>query len=279
MIILSYKQYIKYIKQVMKAELYAFYCWMKNNKLYAFLMVVWPYLMAGFLLELGLMLGNLDVYKERMNVTNPILYIILSSGILVSSLSIVDQAVASVLMHRWIGTLPYVMTSLPGFRLVIIFGPLLPSILSSFIVISAIMPAALLIEGVLGLGKILMALAFIYLALFPLLGFSIIIAGITLVLREETNIVSFITPFMMVLSGVYYPLAVLPLVLQYLARVVPVYYVVEAVKILAVYHVPPFNKLFITAGILFGLTIVYNAVAIPGVKYVEERIRSRGIQD
>lgn len=263
----------------MKAGLYVFYCWMKNNKLYAFMAIVWPYLMAGFLLGLGLMLGSLNVYKERMDVANPILYIIISSGILVSSLSIVDQAVASVLVHRWIGTLPYVMASPPGFRLVIIFGPLLPSILSSFIVISAIMPAALLIEGVLGLGKVLVALAFIYLALFPLLGFSIIIAGITLILREETNIASFITPFMMILSGVYYPLTVLPLVLQYLARIVPVYYVVEAVKILAVYHIPPFNKLFIIAGILFGLTIIYNTAAIPGVKYVEERVRSRGIQD
>ncbi len=270
---------LKYIKSVMKAELYAFYCWMKNNRMLAFMMLVWPYLMAGFLLGLGLLLGSLKVYGERMGVANPVFYIIASSGVLISSINIIDTAVATVLEHRWVGTLPYVVSSPSGFRILAMFGPLLPAIISSFISISAILPAAVLFEGILGVLKVFLALILIYIATLPLIGLAVIIAGITLIMREETNIASFMTPFMILVSGVYYPQTILPHVLQLLAKAVPVYYVVTAVKILATYHIPPFNIFFTIAGILFGLTLIYNTMVYPGVKTIENRIRSKGIQD
>lgn len=270
---------LRYVKSVMKAELYAYYCWMKNNKMYGFMMLIWPYLMAGFLLGLGLLLGSLKVYGERMGVANPAFYIIASSGVMVSSISIIDSAVATVLEHRWIGTLPYILSIPPGYRSVVMFGPLLPAVISSFISVSAILPAAVLFEGVVGGFKVLLALILVCIAMWPLIGLAVIIAGVTLIIREETNIASFMTPFMILVSGVYYPQTILPYILQLFAKVVPVYYVVTAVKILATYHIPPFNIFFTIAGILFGLTLIYNTIAYPGVKVIEDVIRSKGVQD
>ncbi len=262
---------------VIRAELYAYISWLKNNKSLAFFMVLWPYLTAVFLLGLGTLLGSLEEYKVRMNIANPAFYIIASGGIMVSSISIIDSVVGIALRHRWLGTLPYVVSSPPGFTLTMMLGPIPGSMISSFIALSSILPAAIYFEGLLGFIKIFIVLLIIYLAMLPLIGLSIIIAGLTLIIGEEANIAAFISPFMLLLSGVFYPQTLLPEVLRLMSTIIPLSYVVNAVKLLATYHIPPFNIFMTIMGVIIGLTVIYNTLSIPGVIAIEKRVLRHGI--
>jgi len=270
---------MRYVKAVMKANLYAFICWMKNNRSYAFFMLFWPYMMAFFLFGLGSILGSIEEYKIRMEIANPILYILASSSIMVSSISIIDNVAGELLRHRWIGTLPYVISSPPRFMVYAVAGPIPATMLSSFISLSSILPAALYFEGLIGGIKIFVVLCYIYLAMIPLIGIAVIIGGLSLIAGEEANVAGFLTPFILLVSGVFYPQTILPFILQLIGRCLPLAYVVDATKLLATYTVPPLNALLTIAGFLIGMSIIYNGVSMPGMFFIERRILRVGVYE
>ena len=270
---------IGYLFSVMKADLYSFYCWVKNNRGYAFMMLLWPYLMAFFLLGLGSILGSLEEYSRRMDLVNPVFYIVASSSIMVSSISIVDNVAMMLLRHRWIGTLPYIVSSPPGLIIYAIAAPIPSTMITSFVSLTSILPVIAFIEGLAGVYKLFIILLFIYMAMLPLIGISVVIGGLSLLAREETNIASFLTPFILLVSGVFYPQTILPWILQVIGKALPLVYVVEATKIMAIYHLPPFNKLYPLIGFLVGLAIIYNTVAAPGVKFIEKKIVESGVYE
>lgn len=264
---------------VIRAEIHAYICWLRNVKSLLFFMTLWPYLMAGLLLGLGSIIGSLEEYKARMGVVNPIFYLIASGGVMVSSIAIIDSVVGSALEHRWLGTLPYIASSPPGMVLVITLGPIPRSLISCFITLTSVMPAAIYFEGLMGSAKIFLLLMIIYLAMIPLIGLSIILAGLTLLAGEETNIASFLTPFMLLVSGVFYPQTILPWILRVIAAYIPVSYVVEAAKLMAAYHIPPLKALLTLSGIILGLAVIYNAISIPGVAGIGRVVMRRGIHE
>jgi len=61
---------------------------------------------------------------------------------------------------------------------------------------------------------------FIFLGMLPLLGLSALIASLTLIAKEESNIGQII-PFLLLVSGVYYSLEVLPSIPQFEAELCP----------------------------------------------------------
>ncbi len=270
---------VRYVSSVMRAGLYAFYCWLKNNRSFAFWMIFWPYMMAFFLFGLGSLLGSIEEYSSRMGIVNPIFYILASSSVLVSSISIVDNVAGELLRHRWIGTLPYVMVSPPRFVVYAIAGPIPATMVTSFISLTSVLPAAVFFEGAIGGLKMFIILLFIYLAMIPLIGISVIIGGLSLIAGEETNIAGFLPPFILLVSGVFYPQTILPWILQAIGKALPLVYVVEATKIMAFYRIPPFNTLFILAGFLVGLSILYNIVAVPGMLLIERKLVERGVYE
>ncbi len=267
---------LKYIGSVMKASLYLFTCWLRNNRALAFMMVLWPYMMAFFLLGLGTILGSIEEYSSRMGVANPIFYILASSSIMVSSINIVDTVAGDLLRHRWIGTLPYIVSSPPRFIVYAIAGPIPSTMITGLISLTSILPAAVYFEGALGGLKILLVLGLVYLAMLPLIGIAVIVGGFSLIVAEETNIASFLTPFILLVSGVFYPQYVLPTVLQWIGRAFPLVYVVEATRVLATYHIPPLQPILTAVAFLAGLSILYNTLAFPGLLYVEEKLRRTG---
>lgn len=261
---------------VVRAELHAYFSWLRNNRLFAFMMLVWPYLFAFFMIGLGVLLGSLSVYAERMGVSNPLFYIIVASGVLVSSLNIMDTIVWSLVDYKWLGILPYIIVSPPGFRRVSVYGLTIPSIISGFISLTSILPAVLFLEGWLGCFKLFIILLIVYIGMLPLIGLGVFLASITLMLKEE-SFVSFLSPFMLLVSGVYYPLSVLPWFLRIIARIFPVTYVVEAVKLVSVLGYPDISRLLQIVGLLFILMIVYNLLFFPAVKRAEYFVKKKGV--
>ncbi len=270
---------MRYVLAVMKADLYSFMCWIRNNRMLAFFMLFWPYMIAFFLLGLGSLLGSIEEYRLRIGVSNPVLYILASSSIMVSSISIVDNVAGQLLRHRWVGTLPYIVSSPPRFIVYAIAGPIPATMITSLVTLLSILPAAVYFEGVVGGLKILLVLLYMYLAMVPLIGIAVIIGGLSLVVREESNIAGFLTPFILLVSGVFYPQTILPHVLQLIGRCLPLVYVVEATRILATYSIPPLNTLSSIAGILIGMSILYNGFSIPGMLFVEKRLRREGVYE
>ncbi len=265
-----------YIAAVMRAELYSYMAWMRNNRGYAFMMLFWPYIIAFFLIGYGSLVGNIETYAEKMGVASPLIYILASSSIMVSSIGIVDNVAGIMLHHRWIGTLPYVAVSPPRFTVYALFAAIPVSLLMGFVSLTSILPAALLIEGPVAAYKLMIVLCFVYLAMLPLVGLAAAAGGAALIVREEANIVSFLTPFVIFVSGIFYPQAILPWVLRAVSRAFPLVYVVEATRLLALYAQPPYDKLLPLAGAIAAMTIIYNGVAYPAVSYVEKQLRRSG---
>jgi len=270
---------LRYVLAVMKANFYLYIHELKNNRGFAFFMLFWPYLIAFFLFGLGTMLGSIEEYSVRMNIANPILYILASSSIMLSSISIVDNVAGELLRHRWIGTLAYIVSSPPRLIIYAIAGPIPSTMFSSFISLTSILPAVLYFEGLLGGLKLFLILMFIYLAMVPLIGLAVVVGGLSLVVREESNVAGFLTPFILLVSGVFYPQTILPYVLQLIGKAFPLVYVVEATKILATYHYPPLNMLYPLIGILIGMSILYNLFTTPGMFLVEKKVLERGVYE
>ncbi len=264
---------------VMKANFYAYIHELKNNRGFAFFMLFWPYMMAFFMYGLGTILGSIEEYSSRMGVANPILYILASSSIMLSSISIVDNVAGELLRHRWLGTLPYIVSSPPRLILYAVIGPIPATMLSSFINISVILPAVVSIEGLIGGFKLFIILLLIYLAMIPLIGIAVFIGGLSLVVGEESNVAGFLTPFILLVSGIFYPQTILPYILQLIGRCFPVVYVVEATKILATYHYPPFTLLFTAMGVLIAMSLIYNSLSMPAVLWIEKKILERGVYE
>ncbi len=267
---------IAYVFSVMKANLYAFYCWIKNNRGLAFMMLLWPYMMAFFLIGIGSILGSIDVYSKRIGVEDPIFYILASSSIMVSSISIVDNVAGELLRHRWVGTLPYVMASPPRFIVFAIAGPIPATLVTSFVTITSILPAVMLFSGITGSLKLFILLMIVYIAMIPLIGLAVVVGGLSLIVREEANIASFLTPLILLVSGVFYPQTILPWILRVIGDAFPLVYVVATAKILALYKIPPFNVFIPIIGMLIALSILYNSLAAPGMLVIEKKIREAG---
>ncbi|MCD6300714.1 MAG: ABC transporter permease [Staphylothermus sp.] len=270
------KQEYSMIIRVVRAELHAYFSWLRNNRLFAFMMIFWPYLFAFFMIGLGVMLGSLNVYAERMGVGNPLFYIIVASGVLVSSLNIMDSIVWSLVDYKWLGVLPYIIASPPGFRRVSIYGLTIPSIISGFISLTSILPAVLFLEGWLGGFKLFIILLIVYIGMLPLVGLGVFLASVTLMLKEE-SFVGFLSPFMLLVSGVYYPITILPWFLRVIAKIFPVTYVIEAVKVVSVIGTPDISRLLQVIGLLFVLLMTYNLLFFPGVRRAEDFVKKKGV--
>ncbi len=262
---------------ILRAGFFGMIAWLKNNRWLLFSMIIWPYLTAFLLIALGMIYGSFETYKERLNIANPILYILAGSGIVMSSLFIIDTVATNALYHRWLGTLPYLMLTPTKMYKVLVLEPLPGALLSSTMGILAVLPGAVYFEGLLGAGKLLIVLLLVYMGMLPLIGLSIIVASITLVLREESNVAAFLTPLILLVSSVFYPIDVLPKVLQYMSRIFPTSYIVEATRMVATYSIPEFRALFIVAYALLALTLFYNGVASIALSGSEKMVKKSGV--
>ncbi|RLG80922.1 MAG: hypothetical protein DRO13_02515 [Thermoprotei archaeon] len=270
---------MRYVVAAMRASFYSYMCELKNNWGFAFFMVFWPYLMAFFMYGLGTMLGSIEEYSVKMNVANPMLYIVASSSIMMSSIGIVDAIAREMIRHRWLGTLPYIMASPPRFIVYATAGPIPVAMFSSLVSVTSVLPVVALLEGLTGLIKMFIVLAMIYLAMLPLVGIGVVAAGISLLAGEESNIAGSLTPFIILVSGVFYPQSILPYVLQVVGRAFPLIYVVEAAKVLATYEHLPLRFLYTTVGVLTAMSFLYNTVTSPILLAAEKKVLRRGVYE
>lgn len=261
---------------ILRAGFFSTMMWLKNNRWLFFSMFVWPYLLLGGIILVGTAFGSLETFSKNVGVANPVVYMIAASGVVMSSLVIVDTVANSVVYARWIGTLPYLLLTPISYPLLLLLLPLPDAFIGSMSGILAALPGAVAVEGLMGAARIGLILLFVYLGMLPLVGISIVIASATLILKTDENVASSLTPFMTLLSGVFYPVTILPPVLQAMAWAMPVTYVVQAAKFVASFTSPQVAPLLIAAGSLTVLALGYNGVAATIIRGVERAVKMSG---
>ncbi|HID41166.1 MAG TPA: hypothetical protein EYP33_03310, partial [Pyrodictium sp.] len=104
------------------------------------------------------------------------------------------------------------------------------STLTSF---AAITPAVALLRGTEGLAILVVLLLVSLTGMAVLAALGSLAAMASVVLRLESNVLAFITPVILLLSGAFYPVEVLPPLLEAFSSAVPSFYIVEATKLAA----------------------------------------------
>ncbi len=261
---------------ILRAGFFSTLMWLKNNRWMFFTMFVWPYLLAGGMLLIGTAFGSLETFSENVGVANPVVYMIAASGVVMSSLVIVDSVANFVVNARWVGTLPYLLLTPASYPLLLLLLPLPDALMGSMSGLIAALPGAVIVEGLMGAVRIGIILLFVYLGMLPLVGLSVVIASATLIVKTDENIASFLTPLMTLVSGVFYPVTILPPVLQALAKAIPVTYVVQAAKFAASFTTPEATPFLLAAGSLTALALGYNGAAAIIIRGIEWAVKKSG---
>jgi len=237
--------------------------------------VAWPYIMVAAIVLLGEAYGDLEVYAENMGVDNPVLFLFTASAVALSSLSAVTYTASSVIWARWLGTLEYVTLASPYVAVYVAAAGFAGASLTTVTVYLSVSPAILYFGG---LRDLLVAG---YLALLTVLGLATllavgVVAGLASVaLRLESNVLEFAPPLLVLLSGVFYPVELLPAILEAASRLVPLYYIVEAAKLYAaIASAPPAIAAPLYAAALLGL--LYTALSAPLASVLERVMLKRG---
>ncbi len=262
---------------VVRAEFFANLYWMKNNKGLFVAMVVWPYLMVALVMGMGYLLGSPEVYTRRMGISNPALFMLSASVVAMSSVTIIDTVAGYTLYNRWLGTLNYILLTPMKTPKLLIAAGLPTALFGPAVTISSILPAAVYFEGVSGGLKLSFMYAIIIAGMIPLLGISVIAASLLLVVREESNVINSLVPFLLLVSGVFYPVEVLPGVLQAVSEAIPVRYVVDAAKLVNSISTGFGAQLFTILYILAFMGVAYNIIAFLFVGRVDAMAKSRGV--
>jgi ABC-2 type transport system permease protein len=263
---------------IVAAEFYAYTRFYKNNRSMLIFSFIWPYFITLLLYGVGYLLGNPRVYAQRMGVSSTALFILFASVAAMSSLYILDDIAGYVLYNRWNGTLEYILLTPAPMAMQLLAASIPSTLISPAISVTSILPAALYLEGVKGAALSAALYLLIIFGMLPLAGLAVLAASLLLMVREESSIVSSVTAFMLFVSGLFYPVKVLPPILQAIAKIVPVTYVVESAKLLVnLGHGGFAGKLYALIYSISLLALVYNGAAFWLLPRAEKGVKKHGI--
>lgn len=251
----------------------------KNNKANFISMLIWPYLMLGLVVGLGFFIGDPNSFKRNVGLdVNPLTFFIASTIVAMSSIDVMWSIAGSIVFYRWVGVLEYIFLTPHRMSLTLILSGIPSYILNSTMFLLVLSPLLLLQEG-LALG--LLKLAVIYIALIlgmlPLIGFAVIFASLTLITEEEENFLQWLNPLILLFSGAFYPVYLLPWWVRMISMVLPSTYTIELARLTALMGSPDFGRFTFLIGVLFGLTLIYNLFAAGIVGHSERLAMKKGV--
>ncbi len=265
------------LKNIVLAELKAQLWWLRNNRWLLVLQFLWPYMAVVILYVIGTSYGSMERLKESLGITDPILYLFAASNIAFTASGLIDSVAGIATWHRWIGTLPYVYLQPNKFPTYLVISGLANSLYNVVLNYLALLPGVLIYTGIRGGLGLTVVLLILIIGALPLVGIAILAAFLSLLAREEGNIISFLNPLLLFLSGVFYPVTLLPWILRVLSSAVPVTYVVEAAKMTATLSEGPGRALFYAAYTIGILAVLYNITSIAVIGSGEGYARKTGV--
>ena len=250
----------------------------KNNRFAFVSMLIWPYLILGLILGMGALFGSAESFRENVGAAvNPLTYFVASTLAAMVSLDVLWGVGGSVLHHRWIGTLPYILLTPHRTSVTLVLTYVPRYLLTAGIQLAEFAPLILMTEGV-GSGALklgVMALA-VTVGMLPILGFSALFASFLLSIKEETNVLSWVNPLILLFSGAFYPAYLLPKWARLISVALPSTYTIELARLSALMGSPELRKVTALIGILVAMSAVYNLVSGLVIQAGERRAMREG---
>lgn len=114
--------------------------------------------------------------------------------------------------------------------------------------------------------------------LLSLSGLALVLSGIGLIIKRANALSNLVSPILILLGGVYFPVSQLPDGLRWIARALPVGYGMEAISAATIDHAP-LGSLASSVLPLVGFAIVSPVIGILAFNYLDHLVRSRGEVD
>jgi len=266
------------LKSLLKSGIMLDLYFYKNNRGAFISTLIWPYLMLALILGMGTLLGNPETFKENVGLSvDPIIYFIASTLIAMASVDVMWGVGGNVLFYRWVGTLPYILLSPNKTSLTLVFTYIPRYLLFAFIQILEFVPLILILEGAYqGFFAIGIFILAITVGMLPLLGFSALFASFLLTIKEESNVLSWLNPLILLFSGAFYPVYLLPYWARLISRILPSTYTIELARTVAIIGASKLAIITFLIGILAGMAIFYNALAYMFVDIGERKAMKEG---
>ena len=249
------------LKTLFKSGIMLDFYFIKNNKSAFISMLIWPYMTLGLILGMGMIFGSSKSFVQNVGMpVNPITYFVASTIAAMVSLDVMWGVGGSVLHHRWVGTLPYMILAPNRTSVTLVFTYIPRYLLSAGTQLAEFAPLILLAEGVSnGLLKIGVMVLAVTIGMLPILGFSALFTSFLLSIKEETNVLGWLNPLILLFSGAFYPAYLLPGWARLISRVLPSTYTIELARLSAVMGSPNLRRVTFLIGILAAMSIIYNA--------------------
>lgn len=266
------------VKTLLKSGIVLDLYFFKNNRSAFVSMLIWPYLTLGLILGMGAMFGSAESFRQNVGLpVNPLTYFVASTVAMMVSMDVMWGVGGSVLEHRWVGTLPYVILSPNRASVTLVFTYVPRYLLTAAIQLAEFAPLVLAVEGfsngALKLGVMALAAT---VGMLPLLGFAALFASFLLSIKEESNILSFLNPLILLFSGAFYPAYLLPRWAQLISAVLPSTYTIELARLAALIGSPELRRVTLLIGALVAMTALYNSASGLVIQAGERRALREG---
>jgi ABC-2 type transport system permease protein len=106
-------------------------------------------------------------------------------------------------------------------------------------------------------------------------GLGFVFSALGLILKRSNDLANLVDPFLFLLGGILYPVALLPLWLQIPARVLPLGYGMQALASATLHHAS-ITDLAPQLLPLAGFAVVLPIIGIQAFSWIERRVRQRG---
>ncbi len=250
----------------------------KNNRAELVSFLTWPYILLILMLGMGFIFGSAQTFKSNVKVNaDPVVFFVASTLIAMASMSVMWEVGGAVLTHRWSGTLPYVLLAPYRTSITLVMSYVPRYLLWSSIQLAEFVPLLIWREGILGgvQDTLIMALA-IVIGMLPLLGFSAIFGSFLLTLKEESNILSWLNPIILILSGAFYPAYLFPAWARLLSDLIPTTYTFELARLASLVGAPKLAEITFLIAILLGMSLLYNLASYAALGRAERKALRKG---
>ncbi len=235
-------------KQLVNVEMRFVYADVFRRRSLLLMLILWPYMLTGFVLIVGNVAGSPQAFASRVGV-DPAPFFIVSSFILISTFSTLDDIMWKPIFDEEVGTLPYIISS-PVNRLMYYIAIPIPRLILSMVVgLTSVVPVLTLYWGFKGFVTSALVLL---LGVFSALTFSPLATAVAMATYtyggESWRLINVLRPLLMVLVGVYYPRWFMPMAM----------YVATA-------FIPPSNSVELIQRLLAGVATVEKSLTLLGV--------------
>lgn len=136
---------------------------------------------------------------------------------------------AAISREREIGTLDGILIS-PINRVAIVLGKALAQAVRGLVQGSIVLILASIVFGVKIAGSLVLILIILILGIFSFVGFGILVSASAAEQETATQLLFMFQFPMLFLSGVFFPISMMPVFMQYLSKAIPLTYAIEALR-------------------------------------------------